>query len=185
MKYAIKAVALGLSLLLVGVCYAQDFDKGMAAFDKKDYAAALREWRPLAEKGNANAQNSLGFMYEQGQGVAQDYKEAVKWFRLAAAQGNGSAQNSLGFLYDNGQGVTQDYKEAVKWYRLSAEQGNADAQLNLGALYFCSGSIKPDTNLGGNLTILNEVFNGKTTTYIFNRLQKRSGSLGGQPGLFY
>ena len=35
----------------------------------------------------------------------------------------------------------------------------------------CSGSINPDTRLGGNLTTLNEVFHGKTTTFVFNRVQ--------------
>jgi len=34
----------------------------------------------------------------------------------------------------------------------------------------CSGSINPDTHLGGNLTTLNEVFHGKTTTFVFNRV---------------
>ena len=61
MKNTIKAFALGLSLLLatVSVCSAQDFAKGFAAYVKGDYAAALREWRPLAAQGNANAQNNL------------------------------------------------------------------------------------------------------------------------------
>ncbi len=29
------------------------FDEGEAAFKRGDYATALREWRPLAEQGNA------------------------------------------------------------------------------------------------------------------------------------
>ena len=61
MKNTIKAFALGLSLFLatVSVCSAQDFAKGLAAYENGDYAAALREWRPLAAQGNANAQNNL------------------------------------------------------------------------------------------------------------------------------
>lgn len=50
-------------------------------------ATALRELRPLAEQGNAGAQNRLGIMYEKGQGVPQDHAAAVKWYRKAAAQG--------------------------------------------------------------------------------------------------
>jgi TPR repeat protein len=42
---------------------AADFDKGAAAFDAGDYATALREWKPLAEQGNADAQTRLGNMY--------------------------------------------------------------------------------------------------------------------------
>jgi hypothetical protein len=48
-------------------------------------------YRVGAEKGNASAQFSLGFMYEKGQGVPQDYVQAYMWFNLAAAQGTGGA----------------------------------------------------------------------------------------------
>ena len=137
MKNTIKLVALGLSILLasVSVCSAQDFDKGLAAAQKGDFATALKEWRPLAEQGNADAQFNLGLMYDNGQGVTQDYKEAARLYGLAAAQGNAKAQLNLGFMYGNGQGVTQDYKEAARLYGLAAAQGDADAQYNLGLMY--------------------------------------------------
>ncbi len=45
------------------------FDDGMAAYDRGDYETALREFRPLAEQGNALAQHNLGVMYDNGQGV--------------------------------------------------------------------------------------------------------------------
>ena len=111
------------------------FDEGLAAYQKRNFATALKEWRPLAEQGNAVAQYSLGVMYDNGQGVPQDFKEAVRWYRLAADQGNAVAQSNLGFMYGNGRGVPQDFKEAVRWYRLAADQGDAMAQNNLGAMY--------------------------------------------------
>ena len=46
-----------------------DFQKGATAYGNGDYAAALREWTPLAEQGNARAQTNLGWMYENGNGV--------------------------------------------------------------------------------------------------------------------
>ena len=48
MKHAIKSVVLGLSLLLANgsIAYAQDFEKGLEAAKKGDYATALNEWRP-------------------------------------------------------------------------------------------------------------------------------------------
>jgi len=88
-----------------------------------------------ADQGYALAQNNIGILYENGQGVPQDYTEAVKWHRLAADQGNAIAQLNLGFLYGNGQGVPQDYQVAVKWYLLAANQGNAIAQYNLGLMF--------------------------------------------------
>ena len=51
---------------------------GKAAYDKNDYATALRLFRPLADKGDALAQYSLGIMYDNGEGVTQDQAEAVK-----------------------------------------------------------------------------------------------------------
>ncbi len=112
-----------------------DYKKGWDAYDNGDYAAALREWRPLAEQGNARAQANLGVMYENGLGVTQDDAEAVRWYRLAAEQGDAWAQFNLGVMYENGRGVTQDDAEAVRWYRLAAEQGDAKAQYNLGNMY--------------------------------------------------
>ena len=49
----------------------------MAAARRGDYAAAIRLWRPLAEQGNANAQGSLGYMYEKGHGVLQDLRAGL------------------------------------------------------------------------------------------------------------
>jgi len=89
-----------------------------------DYETALREFRPLADYGDARAQTKLGYMYSEGLGVPQHYQEALRWYRLSADQGDASAQFNLGVLYNEGRGVLQDYQEAVKWFRLAAEQGN-------------------------------------------------------------
>jgi TPR repeat protein len=108
---------------------------GQQAYDKGDYAAALKVFQPLARQGNPDSQNYIGILYHNGQGVPRDYKEAAKWYRLASKQGNSYAQNNLGILYASGSGVPQDYTEAAKWYRLAAEQRNPDAQDSLGGLY--------------------------------------------------
>ena len=117
------------------VVFGDDFLDGLDAANKGDFKTAYKLSAPLAEQGDARAQELLGFMYKRGDGVPQDYKEAVKWYRLAAEQGNAPAQSELGYMYQEGHGVPQDYKEAVKWYRLSAEQGYASAQLNMGYMY--------------------------------------------------
>jgi TPR repeat protein len=134
MKMKLSAVLVAL-WLVPSVTLAQDFDAGLRAAQAGDFETALKEWRPLAEQGNAGAQVNLGKMYAEGLGIPQDYAEAVKWYRLAAEQGISQAQKNLGARYDNGEGVPQDYAEAAKWYRLAAEQGNAAAQNNLGVMY--------------------------------------------------
>src|SRR5215471_10769830 len=78
---------------------ARALQRGQMAYERKDYATALREWQPLAQQGNATAQRSLGVMYEQGWGVAKDEVEAVRLYRQAAAQGEAKAQTNLGVMY--------------------------------------------------------------------------------------
>ena len=124
-----------LTLLVGNPAFSADFQKGLDAYQRGDYATALREWKPLAEQGYASAQYNLGLMYDKGQGVPQIYDTAVNWYRIAAEQGNALAQFNLGVMYEKGLGVPQNDKTAVKWYRLSAKQGDADAQYNLGLMY--------------------------------------------------
>jgi TPR repeat protein len=144
MKHTIKFVVLGLSLLLAngGIAYAQDFERGYKAAEKGDYATALKEWLPLAEQGDAQAQYNLGLMYNIGQGVPQNYQEALRLYSLAAAQGNADAQSNLGSAYERGRGVPQDYKEALKWYRLAAAQGYDLAQWMLGVMCPSSDNLR-------------------------------------------
>jgi TPR repeat protein len=137
MKRTLTALVLGTSLIFGSdvVGYAADFQKGAAAAERGDYAAALVEWRPLAEHGDAFAQFNLGLFYLKGYGVLKDYTEAVKWFLKSAEQGNANAQHTLGGMYYGGYGVEQDYAGDIKWYRKSAEQEYANAQFNLGQMY--------------------------------------------------
>jgi hypothetical protein len=72
-----------------------DFQTGVDAYNRGDYATAYREFLPLAKQGDAKAQNNLGVMYDNGLGAPQDYAEAVRWYRLAAEQGVAEAQNNL------------------------------------------------------------------------------------------
>ncbi len=107
-RQAFKVVGLIALISWTGAAQA-DFKAGFDAYSGNDYATALKEWKPLAEQGDADAQFSLGAMYDSGKGVKQDYAEAVKWYQLAAKQGHSDAQFNLGAMYDNGQGVAQNY----------------------------------------------------------------------------
>ncbi len=119
----ITALCAGFTLGLTAPAWA-GWDEAMAAYQRGDYATALREIRPLAEQGGANAQLLLGSMYDNGRGIPQDYTEAVKWYRKAAEQGNARAQRALGIMYRYGYGVAKDFVLAHMWYNLAAAQGN-------------------------------------------------------------
>lgn len=116
---------------LAGEASAGPLEDGVAATKRGDFETALKDWQPLAQAGDAQAQVNIGLLYEHGWGVAQDFAQAVKWFRLAAAQGLGEGQNNLGQMYAFGRGVTQDWMRAYVWFNLSAAQGDAKAAKNL------------------------------------------------------
>ena len=129
----------GAGLVLIPACDAElgansAWDKGNAAYEKGDYATALRKWQPLAEQGDAKAQHLLGHIYEQSVGrlrhkelnVPQDYNMAVQWFRRAAEQGHAGAQNSLGVMYLGGKGVPKDDVYAHMWTNIAASGAAPD-----------------------------------------------------------
>jgi TPR repeat protein len=125
-----------LSVSLAVPAFGGQFEDGIAAYERGDYATAFRLMKPLADKGDAKAQHNLGVMYDYGRGVPQDTTKALKWYRRAADQGIPDAQHNLGLMYYYGQGVPQSYIEAARWYRRAADQGMPDSQANLGLMYY-------------------------------------------------
>ena len=77
---------------------------------------------------------NMGFMYANGQGVAQDYQQAMAWSRKAADDGIAVAMYNIGVGYDHGQGVVQDYQQAMAWYRKAADAGDENAKKRLAEL---------------------------------------------------
>jgi len=116
-----------------------NYDKGVAADKSDDYATALREFRPLAEQGNADAQYRMGLIYYYGEGVPQDNKTALKWLTLAAEQGYAEAQYRLGGIFWD-----VNNKTALKWFTLAAEQGHVSSQSNLGSMYYLGDGVPED-----------------------------------------
>ena len=87
MKFRPTALPSALFLVLACSRQPQDLKRGMEAFQRQDYGAAMALWQPLAEKGVAQAQVSLAEMFARGDGVPRNMAEAAKWYRLAAEQG--------------------------------------------------------------------------------------------------
>lgn len=142
MKFLPVAVATALFFSLPA--FAGAMDDGQMAFDHGDYQAALEQWKPLAEQGNVEAQDKVGYMYESGYGVDTDEKEAMKWYRKAADQGDAEALVNIGEMYRNGKGVTKDPAEAATWYRKAADKGDPAAEMALGQMYEDGEGVKRD-----------------------------------------
>ena len=124
-------------------CLGQTLSDTMALFDEGKNQAAVTQLSAMAQRGDAEAQNMLGVLYDNGQqGIAQDYKLARTWFEKAAAQGQSSAQYHLGFLYEAGRGVPHSDKQALHWYGLAAAGGNPNAQYRLGLMQLNGFGVK-------------------------------------------
>src|ERR1035437_8466594 len=134
-----------LLLLSPFTCTAQDiasfadlekrFDAGTLAYQRRDYAEAVKQWRPLAQQGWVPAQMRLGYFYSGHSPGFPDLREATTWFRMAADAGLAEAQVTLGDMYEKGQGVAVDEREAHRWYLEAAQAGDAAGQYMLGSLY--------------------------------------------------
>jgi hypothetical protein len=70
---------------------AETLEEAIDSYRPGDYARASEFFLPLAHRGNAAAQESLGFMYADGRGVPRDYVQAYLWISLALAQAEGEA----------------------------------------------------------------------------------------------
>jgi len=130
---ALCNIAIALCMVLAPAALAANGTDGVAAYDAGDYREALRIFRPLAERGNAEAQYYLGLMYEKGNGVSKDKERMRTWYTRAADGGHAKAQYKLAVGYAFGLGgVAQSDEDAVKWLKQSAENGYKRAQKVLG-----------------------------------------------------
>lgn len=127
MKNVLAAIVTVAVLLGAAPVSAGDFKTGLSAYQKRDYATALREWTSIAEQGDADAQYNLGQMYRLGKGVMKDYAEAADWYYKAAKHGVADAQYNLGVMHRYGRGVSRDYVTAHMWANIAGSQGHMDA----------------------------------------------------------
>jgi len=122
--------------------YANPFEAGLNAMEREHYATAFRAWKDLAEDGEAEAQNNIGYLYERGYGVKQSYTRAIEWYKKAAAQKSPEAIYNLGMLAFEGYGMRQDYLSARRYFIEAAELDLADAHYMLGLIYYQGHGLK-------------------------------------------
>ena len=105
---------------------------GIDAWQKGDHATAVNNWRPLAEKGDADAAFNLGQAYRLGRGVVINLGAAQTWLERAAKADHLDAQTTLGLLlFQNGNRAG-----GLRWLKVAAERGEPRAMLVYGtALY--------------------------------------------------
>ena len=114
-----------------------NYQKAKQAYEKENYAVAIKLLLPLALAGDPKAQNLLGLTYDSiggRTGVKNNKMKAQFWFEKAVWQDYTPAFRELGFhLVREGKNPKRGYHLLKK----AAERGDAMAQWGLG-LYLSS-----------------------------------------------
>ncbi len=108
------------------------------AYAHGNYTIAASHLKAIAGSSYPEAEELLGIMYHNGQGVNKDPKKALLWLTRAANVGRGLAAHYLAIIYYSGDGVKQDLGEAVKWLYIAIndyknnepDKARAQADLN-------------------------------------------------------
>lgn len=112
-----------------------DFNKGLIAYQNKQFTEALSHWYPLAKDNDPQAQYYIGVMYLQGQGLTLDYEQARAWLEQSASAGFIEAQYELGSQYLSGVRFEKNVELGVRWLFSAARKGHTAAQFAVGLLY--------------------------------------------------
>lgn len=134
MKIVLRALLLTFLSMTIAVPAWAGFQEGADAYYRGDYQTAMSEWMPLANSGNAEAQNAIGALYDHGLGVMTDEAEAFRWYSLAANQGYPMAMRNLGTMYATAHGVPYSLEQAQLWLSKAAAAGDDVAVQRLAAL---------------------------------------------------
>src|ERR1700723_690801 len=87
----------------LSLAFAQDYKKAKKSLSEIEQIEMTRrnvynDDMSKANKGDADAEDALGHIYDEGEIVSRDIQQAAKWYRKAAEQGNPEAQYNLGLL---------------------------------------------------------------------------------------
>jgi tetratricopeptide (TPR) repeat protein len=141
---AIIGILLNFSLIIYGFSEAilvpENYQEIRAIVEKaktgeKKELVRLKQIARLGMRYAPLARESLGYMYETGQGVKQDYLRAAQWYRKS---GTRDGAFRAGIMYEEGIGVPRDYAKAARLYRLAvfaAEGSHPEAAYHLGEMY--------------------------------------------------
>ena len=97
---------------------------------KLDKKKAERLYRMAADRGDAVAQNSLGFLLD----AEKKFDEAFRYYSLAADQGRTTAEFNLGLCYMEGAGTEVDLGKARYLFERAVAKGHEEATRNLARL---------------------------------------------------
>ena len=109
-------------------------------FDYKDgshgmpqnYTKALKHWHRAAELGYSEAYNSIGYAYNNGEGLEVDEKKANHFYELSAMGGNATARYNLG---NDELLLVGNMDKAIKHWMIAARDGYSESLKPIKDLY--------------------------------------------------
>ena len=118
-----------------GVCYEQGSDGY-----PQNYRKALELWHRAGELGYAIAYASIGYAYDNGEGVEVDSKKATYYYELAAMGGDVYARHNLGCIERD----AGNFDRALRHWMISAGDGYAKSLEKIKELYSNDHATKED-----------------------------------------
>ena len=120
-----------LLMFLMATPVIAEIENARDLMEENRFVEAMKELKPAAQSGNAEAEELIGIMYAMGLGVERDDMRAFDWYLRASLKGHPGAQSGIGWYYEVGRGMpAPDLVRAYMWYVLSAIGGDPDAAIS-------------------------------------------------------
>lgn len=120
------------------------YNLGLMCQKVGNFPEAAKHYTKAARTQYPQAQASLGYLHETGQGVPRNLNKALELYQAAAKQGHSVAQYNLGRIYQHGlthglQSIPRDVRKAEQYLQRASAQGIVAAYHQLGVLYYSLG----------------------------------------------
>ncbi len=101
-----------------------------------NYPEAKSWLEQAVQRGSADGNADLGWMYETGSGVNRDPAKALSLFNEAAKRGSAEGMYFVGVAYYNGRGVQKNQAAACQWFIRAGSYSHPDGEMQAGFCYY-------------------------------------------------
>ena len=114
---------------------AMELESGIAAFETKNFAHAIKLLSPIADEGNVEAMYRMAIMLQNGLGCQTSTEKAFSYMKDAAHKGYPLAQHAYGFMFFEGECTEKDIDKSIEWFTKAADQGLMGSATTLAMIY--------------------------------------------------
>ena len=114
---------------------AMELESGIAAFETKNFAHAIKLLSPIASEGNVEAMYRMAIMLQNGLGCQASTEKAFTYMESAAIKGYPLAQHAYGFMFFEGECTEKDIDKSIEWFTKATNQGLMGSATTLAMIY--------------------------------------------------